>query len=240
MADDLKQVVIIGKSGVGKSTIGNYILGSRALKVGTSASNVKQKGLSEARDLEVVVVNTLPPSDERDTSSNCCERCTRLWRRRRIVDSGEATTSEFAATPAQYYQTYLQPDRVSLVIFVYKQGRFTDETKVEFEEVIQSLNEGIRKKIVLVITYCEGMNLESKLQLIDDFKTNRQTKKIASYVSNIVCVGFPDLSEVQQELHKIYTEEIKTSEAILQSLVSLYTDGQKPISNEHRCTCTIT
>lgn len=208
----VQNVIIFGKCGVGKSSIANLILGRDEFKVGSNY-NHQHSLLNDGQDVQVWIIN--PPQN----LSNKPE-------------DSSATTIE------QYYKKYL-PEWGSLVLFVYKHGRFTEETVREFEQILEVLNSDISQISVLVITHCEGTTSTSQDTIIQDFKTNEHTKKIASFMKTIICVGIPDLQEVEKELRSTYSAGIMNSKMILQNMLSETKGINEQLFSPQASCCTV-
>lgn len=112
------------------------------------------------------------------------------------------------------------PERISMILFVYRHSRFTDEDQAFFSETIKSFNETASSLCAAVITNCDGHTEDTKQRTVDEFKTNRNTQHIASFMEKgIYCLSFPDESAVTEELKGLYAAEIPGSQKILKKLL---------------------
>ena len=205
-------VIVIGKPGVGKSTIGNQLLGCDLFQVG--ADYEQNKATSETGDLEVHLISTFSPPQDQPPRSRSHELCKKMT-------FGLMAGRNTPRSPEEYYRSQIPPS-ASRVIFVFKQERFTDETKAQFEAVIGVLGENLSKVSALVITCCEGKTGEAKESIIQDVRTNELTKEIAKFMQRgIYCVGFPDKTKIAKQLMEHYVEDIERSQEILRSLVPM-------------------
>ena len=115
------------------------------------------------------------------------------------------------------------PDNVSLILFVYRHGRFTENEKAMFylgKQCFQSAS----ALCATVITNCDGMTSEAKEKIATDFRENGNTKELAEFMKKkpgICCVSFPDIDKLAQELQDVYKKEFSLSQLILSNLFQL-------------------
>ena len=203
-------VVIIGKPGVGKSTIGNQMLGRDAFQIG--AEYERTSATSPNGDFKVFLINTFSPSEDqpRSRSHEVCERMTFG-----LVGGRPRDTLKLE----EYYRSQI-PQTGSLMIFVYRQERFTEDTRTQLEAAIRVLSENASEISALVITCCEGKTQEAKESIVKDFTTNPQTENIAKFMRlGIYCVGFPDKMKVEPKLQEHYVKDIEHSQKTLRNLL---------------------
>ena len=203
-------VVIVGKPGVGKSTIGNQMVGRDAFPVG--AEYERNTAISPNGDFRVLLINTFSPSDDRprSLSHEVCKMMTFG-----LVDGRSRDTLK----PEEYYRSQI-PQTGSLMIFVYRQDRFTEDTRTQLEAAIRVLGENASEISALVITCCEGKTQQAKESIIKDFTTNPLTENIAKFMRlGIYCVGFPDKMKVDPRLQEHYVKDIEHSQKTLTSLL---------------------
>ena len=202
-------VIIIGKPGVGKSTIGNQILGRDAFQVG--AEYERNRATSPKGDLEVFLINTFPPP----SGQPCSPEMSKMT----FGFSASGASRSALCKSEEYYRSQI-PQIGSLMIFVYRQERFTEDTRAQLEAAIGVLNENAREISALVITCCEGKTQEAKESIVKDFTTNPLTTNIAGFMKQgIYCVGFPDQMNIEPQLRKYYAKDIENSHEILKILL---------------------
>ena len=115
------------------------------------------------------------------------------------------------------------PDNVSLILFVYRHGRFTDEEKALFyfgKQHFQSAS----TLCATVITNCDGMTSEAKQKIVADFKENGSTKQLATFMNKepgICCASFPDIDKLDKGLQDVYKQEFSASQTALSNLLQL-------------------
>lgn len=208
-------VVIIGKPGVGKSTIGNQILGRDAFQIGVEYE--RRRATSPKGDLEVFLVNTFSPPKGQPHGPEMSK----------MMQFGLSTGRTRGALKSEEYYRYQIPQIGSLMIFVYRQERFTEDARTQLEAAIGVLDENAREISALVITCCEGKTQEAKESIVKDFTTNPLTKDIAKFMKKgIYCVGFPDEMNVEPQLRKHYTKDIERSQETLKHLLKQALDNE--------------
>ena len=113
------------------------------------------------------------------------------------------------------------PHNISLILFVYGQGRFTDENKELFllgKQCFQSAS----NLCATVVTNCDGMTPEAKKKIVADFKGNSKTTELAKFMKkepSICCVSFPDLDKLDPQLQEVYKQESLASQSELSKLL---------------------
>ena len=179
-------IIVIGNRGAGKRTLLKYWL----LHDADTGESLKDKE-------SITVVH--------ESNNNALVYNIQIIEDLALMQSFARDERERSRVLAQY-QTKL-PRNISLIVFVFKHGRFTNEDKNMFESVIQSMK--VKPIGYLVITNCETLDTNAKDWVIQEFKTNPQTKRIASFMSDIVCVGFPDIKVVKPNFKMAYEEICK-------------------------------
>ena len=112
------------------------------------------------------------------------------------------------------------PKDISLVLFVFRQGRFTVEEKTFFDTALKCFQESASKLFATIITDCDGQSDETKDGIVEDFKGNPNTKDIGCFMDKgVYCVSFPDTSKVREELKEVYKSEIPLSQKHIQQLL---------------------
>ena len=190
-------VVIIGNRGAGKRTIVNHwLLGGKELSLKENEESTTifhYQHTPKDRQFTVYDVQLMDHKTSLNTPKNFISTC---WSR--------------------------MPRKLSLLIFVFKYGRFTNEEKSFFESVLHLLQvEKAQMITYLVITNCEGLSDESKKRFIIDFKENPVTAEIASYMKEIICVGLPDLRKVKLNHLEALKQDTIQSRKELNSLLKI-------------------
>ena len=84
--------------------------------------------------------------------------------------------------------------QLNLLIYVCRHDCFSCEEKEELKKYISFFHDA-QNISALVITGCENHNDKERLNLVERFKSNENTKDIATSMKNgIYTVGFPDLT----------------------------------------------
>ena len=108
---------------------------------------------------------------------------------------------------------------VSLILFVFKQGRFTKEENETFKFIIKNFKNEISEISALIITGCDNEDEEGRKKIVEEFTINPVTKEIASFMGKgIHCVGFPTLTNMKQQIKTIIEEDMKKDITMLRNL----------------------
>lgn len=197
-----RNVVLIGKTGAGKSTVANKITGDDTFRVtgtldGVTASIAHCHVRFEhgGYDYDVKVVDTIGMFDHK------------------------AQEKDTIAEIKKYFR-HIFPDGINVIIFVFSKGRFTPEEMECFETMISIFHEDISPMAALVVTRCEGMKAESRRKYVEEFMSNESSQKIAAFMGKgILTVGFPDLREMEDDEREIVERKMKIDVASLRDLV---------------------
>ena len=201
-----RNVVVVGKTGSGKSSVANYLISpdGSEFKVSASFKSVTQKVSHADTVLEygrntysVTVFDTVGLFD------------TGMLSNKKIMDE------------VQEYAHKHAPDGVNLVLFVMKKGRFSPEEKEAFEYISKRLGENISAVSAMVLTHCDNEDEEARQSLINDFRTGVMTKQMASCMKKgIYTVGFPDKSKMKPRMKALMEEDIEADRKVLLKLIA--------------------
>ena len=164
-------VVLLGKSGAGKSTVANQLVGCDTLSSNTEpapfrvatevlqsvtreVTHVKFELQQDTKKYQITVIDTVGLFD------------TELEGNDIIFDKIE-----------EYFEKEITG--VNIILFVFKQGRMTAEEKEVFTFLDTTLKEEMSPISALVVTGCENKNHKARGDLVDEFKRNRDTQKIS-------------------------------------------------------------
>ena len=202
-------VLIVGKSGGGKSTVANKILGPEGapapFEVSSSVlASDTEKTLSKSAllvtnngDYNVKVIDTPGFFDNRQV---------------------RALSNEAIISGIRKHIIANIPSGINVIIFVFKHGRWTAEEQKSFEYVTRNFKPEISSISALVITGCDNLSDREKQRIIREFKEK------FSYVSDfmakgIYAVAFPDISKLMESFKQLSLEHQNIDQERLRALV---------------------
>ena len=208
-----RNVVILGKVGTGKRTLGNHIVGQdlfqRESALGTGNANCHYKEQLSGDTFYRILT----------------------------VDIESLQTSY--RNPLPYIRERLQT--VHLIIFVIANGRYTDTNHNSLMHAVQDLHPQAKPFSALVITHCEGIKEENRQDVVDEFKANHRSSQVAAFIGKeILTVGLPDISKVSPNFKPIYQNGITEDENVIRGLVkncdhSLSVQDLPDVQSSFRC-----
>lgn len=188
-----RNVVILGKVGAGKRTLGNHI-------VGEDIFNHKSEALG-SRDV--------------DTYYKELEKEQKFYRIL-IVDTESSHTPRNDPIP----HIVEKFKRIHLIIFVIAYGRYTGESHSSLQHVVESLNHKASFISALVITHCESMEASQRDKKIGEFRDNSRSSQVVSFMKNgAYAVGFPDPSALPDNLKSIMQQGIAADKEMVRQMV---------------------
>ena len=187
-----RNVVILGKVGSGKKTLGNQIF-DKDIFQRESILGARNDGVNFAeytrgdKHLRILTVDT----ESLQTSYN---------------------------KPFPWIQKHFQA--IHLIVFVIANGRYTDESHSSLMQAVKSLP-GAKPFSALVITHCEGITDEERQGIVAEFQSDARTSQIAIFIGKeIQTVGFPDISRLPSNLKTIYKAGIRKDQEAIRQLVN--------------------
>ena len=196
-------MVIIGKTGVGKSTIANQILGKDQFPVLQTSGSVSKRVANDTTTFlmdelhyDITVFDTVGLFD---TTRMCNYK---------IIKDIQANVAKKS------------PKGINLVLFVFKKGRYTSEEKSCFDLLLSNWKPHVSKVSALVITHCETDNESSRQTIIEGFKTSEDTTEYAKFMEKgIYTVGFPKKEDADEKIYQTMEENMKQDRQNIMKLI---------------------
>lgn len=193
-----RNVVILGKVGSGKRTLGNHIAGTAIFQPGSVLGARKVDHFYKTHEGEDGTLYKIL-----------------------IVD-----TEGLQARYKDPMPLIKKLEKVHLIIFVIANGRYTDESQRSLNLATNSTFRRANSLCALVITHCEDFAEEQRRHIVAEFKDDVRTTQVTALMGKGVhTVGFPDTSELPPELTKIYESGVDSDEKFIRKLVDDCNDG---------------
>ena len=210
-------VLLLGKSGAGKSTVANHLVGYDPLSPNKPPFRVSEAVL--ARVTLEVQHETVEFMWEND-----------LYRVTVVDTAGFFGNLMYEENIFDRFVQYIRESklRIDLILFVMKKGRFTREENDGFPFIRAKFREkhiaGCPKDISpisgLVVTGCENLEGTKREELVQEFKVNPYTREIASQMGmGIYTVGFPNVRNMIPLLRDYYKLTMERDRDTLRELI---------------------
>ena len=201
-----RNVIVVGKTGCGKSSLCNMIIG-RSYKKFTSAACLS----SVTKEVSHRITHFERKDDE--------PLLVAIFDTMGLFDTSMMSNLEIMKKVKQYANKYA-PSGVNLILFVLKQGRFTPEEKEAFDFVAKRFGREISGISALVITHCDTDSEETRKALVNDFRRNEATREIANFMKQgIYTVGFPNEADTLPYILKAIDKEIEKDRKKIRDLI---------------------
>ena len=115
------------------------------------------------------------------------------------------------------------PNDISLVVFVFRYGCFTDEERKLFESIVGCFNENLSQLSALVITGCDDLSEESKVEFKKSLGEHWEIGKLlaaSSMTKGTYCVTLPDSEKLSAKNADVYKDDIQHSHKEMQELLA--------------------
>ena len=189
--NEIRNVLVIGKIGSGKSTLINNTVRKDLLEARFSFSRVTRqiqqiKGTMEIDKVPygISFIDTIGLGDAAGAPSS----------------SDNFTNPQVIASINKAIKDRFK-DGLNLVIITINVQAYTKDDKEMFKILQSNFKPMFWKSAVLVFTHCDGMIESAVQQRINSFKNDEQTKDIAGkFEDRIETVGFPSLVETSEDI----------------------------------------
>ena len=195
MRPEVRNVLIVGKVGSGKRTIGNAIL-----------DGVKQ--FDEDRTHSVL--------GTRNAGSFFCEGTKGDFHYRVLTVDTESTQKSFIDPIPEMKRHKFE--QVNLIIFAIPFGRYTGESHTSVQYVAEGLSESAKSICALIITNCAGQTDQAKSSAVNEFKTNPRAMILSSCMKKgIFTVSFAKMTNLT--LREAHSAEINSDKQKIKLMV---------------------
>lgn len=205
-----RNVIVIGKCGAGKSTVANCITGTNRFAVSSGLDGNSKDTMAKHAEVEL--------------ATNGCKYVIKVVDTVGLFKPGIASHARKAnkggLRQVMQYIRDTSPEGVSVILFVFREGRFTREEDAAFKAIMDIFGNNISEMSALVITNCENLSEEERKVLVREFKTEDRTAQIARFMGKgIYPVGFPNITEMRAPLRDAYKEGIEADTKTLRQLI---------------------
>ena len=182
-----RNIIVIGVTGCGKSTVCNKIIGEESFNVAegfmTGTTEIKSETRQvdyEDTKLDITVIDTIGLSDAHRSNSDTVHEI-----QKKIKEIGG----------------------LNLVLFVMKYNRLTTAETTVLKIIEENLKHAIGRFSAVIITGCEHMDDEARKIAIKKLKEDDITRKFtANMGKDIHTVGFPDTTKMPPTLKPLLAE----------------------------------
>ena len=201
-APQRRNIIILGRTGTGKKTIANKILGHERLQVDSAMTSVTrevrpmkaEENVDDMMHYNIKIVDTLGPYsktiDKESILKEINEHCTRAC------------------------------DKIHLILFTFRYGVYEQREIDIFTAICELYRDEIPKISALVITGCESLDEEGRKSLVHELRTETITRQVVQLMQKgIFPVGFPNLKGMKPAFKEEYEKVMASDVNYLKSLV---------------------
>ena len=209
-----RNIVVVGRTGVGKSMLINQIVGKPLMKVGFSIGHMTKEILRAFGDMQyqnkkynVTFIDTVGLGDDNKRSSSTDEERTHIKDEKIIEDVKSAMQDK---------------KDIHLIIFVFSMDMQAENTGKLLRTLNKYFNELLYTISAAVITHCEDFNANMREKVVQNLAADDKTKEFFSLMKKgIYTVGFPDTKTLKK--HRVTDDlliDIKKDADQMRSLIS--------------------
>ena len=199
-----RNVVVVGKTGAGKSTVANKILGLEKFEVKNIATSTTTQVAARCSSFHDSSSRTQYNFTVIDTVG--------------LFDTKKSTSNIDVMTKIKNFFQNESPKGINLVLFVSRKGRLTDEERHTFKYIIDNFSRQISDFSALIFTCCDGQSDAANQEFRASFE--REASRVANFMKKgIYMVGFPDISNMKPRMKEAMEEEIKEQAEMLRKVV---------------------
>lgn len=202
-AQQKRNIIILGRTGTGKKTIANKILGDERLQVDSAMTSVTrevrpmkaEEKVDDTIHYIIKIVDTLGPYSK---------KIDKAWILKEISEHCIGAR-----------------DEVHLILFTFRYGVYEQREIDIFTAICELYPDEIPKISALVITGCESLDEEGRNSLCHELCTETITKQIVQLMKKgIVPVGFPNLKDIKPAFKEEYEKIVASDANKLKDLVT--------------------
>ena len=205
-----RNVIVLGRTGCGKSTLANKIIDkSEDDETFIAHSSLESGTTKTTSSIEFVEIDKKIYSITMiDTVGFCGQKAKGIMSDKKIIQDIKKHLRDRAI------------EGVSLIIFVFRNGRFSVEEKKVFDIITSNFKDYIKSLSCLVITGCEQLDESNRSDIISEFKSSEITKDFAAIMTKgIFTVGFPKVSKFKEKTKELLKEDMKEDIAPIHKLI---------------------
>jgi len=206
-------VILLGKTGAGKSSLANLIIGKTVFDAGGAFGS----GTSKPNQKQVKLM--LPSrSDGQGTKSPYCFR---IVDTPGLFDTTKVTNEEIADRIFDFVE--LELTKVNMIMFVLKYGRFTEEEIETFKFLKKMIGNEATKCCCLIITNAEKLPENNRLKLLNEIEHEPKYKELRDLKNfcklGVLFCGNIGTEEDPEEASPKVIERIQNDQTKLRELI---------------------